>query len=58
MGGSVVADAVLLARFLCEDQSLTDSQLDGLRNAELDQNADGFLTLLDVKAILKKLTIV
>ena len=47
-----VADAVLLARFAGEDQVLTDGQLDGILNAQPDQDHDGAVTVLDVVCYL------
>ena len=51
-----IADAILLARYLAEDPVTATSQ--GLRNAELDGNADkltseDLVTLLQVLAGLK-----
>ena len=50
-----IADAVLLARFLAEDTAMTDGQIDGVLHAEPDYDSDGFVTLFDVYALLKKL---
>ncbi|MBR4201854.1 MAG: hypothetical protein IKQ91_11425 [Oscillospiraceae bacterium] len=54
-GAVNVADAVLLARFIGEDQTLTDEQLRKLFAAKPDQNEDGLVTLMDLKALLKKI---
>lgn len=50
-----VADAVLLARFAGEDQVLTDGQLDGILNAQPDQDHDGVVTVLDVVCYLQSI---
>ena len=50
-----VADAVLLARFVGEDDTLNDAQRLGLQNADPDLDSDGLVTVLDVKALLKML---
>lgn len=50
------ADAVLPARFVGEDDTLSDAQMLVLLNAEPDLNADGLVTILDVTASLKKLS--
>ena len=46
---------MLLARFLAEDTAMTDGQIDGVLHAEPDYDSDGFVTLFDVYALLKKL---
>ncbi|MBR4201884.1 MAG: dockerin type I repeat-containing protein [Oscillospiraceae bacterium] len=52
--GSVsVADAVLLARFTGEDQTLSDALIGKILSANPDQDHDGFITIMDVAAILK-----
>ena len=50
-----VADAVLLARYLAEDSTLTDREIDKILNAEPDQDEDGLVTISDLIAFLKKL---
>lgn len=50
-----IADAVLLARFLGEDTTLTDDQVQGILDAEPDYDSDGLITIIDVAAILRKL---
>ena len=54
-GKLTVADAVMYARFIGEDTTLTNAQLDSILKAEPDQNKDGLMTILDMTAILKKL---
>ena len=51
-----IADAVLLARFVEEDATLTDEEMDRIVNAEPVQDEVGLVTILDVTAILRKLT--
>ncbi|MBQ8920934.1 MAG: dockerin type I repeat-containing protein [Oscillospiraceae bacterium] len=51
-----VADAVLLARFIAEDESLSNDQIDKILHAKPDQDNDGFITILDVAMLLKKLS--
>ena len=55
-GEITVADAVLLARFLVEDTALTAEQIAEILNHEPDFDDDGLLTIMDVTALLKKLT--
>ena len=50
-----IADAVLLARFLAEDETLTDQEIDNIINRDPDYDEDSLVTILDVVAILKKL---
>lgn len=52
-GAVSVADAVLLARFVAEDETLTDSQTNMILNDQPDQNADGIVTMMDVVCILR-----
>ena len=54
-GEVTLADAVLLARFISEDTTLTAEQIAAVMNAEPDFDGDGIVTLLDVRALLKKL---
>ena len=54
-GEVTVADAVLLARFISEDISLTAEQTEGILNHEPDQDGDNLITIMDIAAILKKL---
>ncbi|MBR3045778.1 MAG: leucine-rich repeat protein, partial [Oscillospiraceae bacterium] len=54
-GKITVADAVLLARFVNEDDTLNDAQRLGLLNADPDLDSDGFVTVMDVRALLKML---
>ena len=52
--GSVsVADAVMLARFTGEDQTLSDALIGRILSANPDQDHDGIITIMDVAAILK-----
>ena len=53
-GELTIADAVMLARFVTEDDTLTEEQIDNIVQAKPDQDNDGVVTLLDVVAILKK----
>jgi len=48
-----VADAVLLAYFVTEDESLSDELIDLILKAEPDQDSDGFVTISDVLYTLK-----
>ena len=54
-GEVTIADAVLLARFVGEDTTLTGEQINGILDAEPDYNSDRLVTILDVHALLKKL---
>ncbi|MBQ8921607.1 MAG: dockerin type I repeat-containing protein [Oscillospiraceae bacterium] len=54
-GEVTIADAVLLARFVAEDTSLTDGQIGRILDAEPDCDSDGLVTILDVAALLKPL---
>jgi hypothetical protein len=54
-GEVTIADAVLLARFINEDNTLTDEQVAGILNHEPDLNSDGLVTITDLAAILRKL---
>ena len=54
-GDVSVADAVMLARLIGEDSTLTPQQTGGILIAGLDQNHDALITLLDVHVLLKKL---
>lgn len=47
------ADAVMLMRFLSEDDTLSEEQRNTINQAVPDQNADGILTLLDLMMLLK-----
>ena len=51
-----IADAVILARFVSEDDTLKAEQIDNIVQAKPDQDDDGIVTLLDVITILKKRT--
>ena len=46
-----IADAVLLARFLAEDETLTDQEIDNIINRDPDYDEDGLVTILDVVAM-------
>ena len=50
-----VADAVLLARFVSEDTTLTEEEIYKILIAEPDYDDDGLVTILDVTALLKTL---
>ena len=52
-----VADAVLLARFVAEDDTLTENQITDLVSAEPDLDEDGLVTIMDVMVLLKKLRV-
>ena len=54
-GEVTLADTVLLARYIAEDTTLTVQQTTGLLRAEPDYDGDGLVTVLDVRALLKKL---
>jgi len=49
-----VADAVLLARFVAEDATLTKAQTDEILNANTDADGDHLITILDAIVILKE----
>ena len=53
-GEVTIADAVMLARFVGEDTTLTGEQINDILNAEPDFDSDGFVTILDVRALLKR----
>lgn len=55
-GSFSIADAVILARFISEDTTLTDNQLHSLFDAEPDVDKDGVITILDVSLILSILS--
>ena len=50
-----LADAVMLARFIAEDDTLTADEIAGVLNAQPDRDKDGTVTLLDIRALLRKL---
>jgi len=50
-----VADAVLFARYLAEDLTLTESEIDNILNAKPDQDEDNLITIHDLTTLLKKL---
>ena len=52
-----IADAVLLARFIAEDETLTSEQIGIILQAETDQDHDGLVTIMDVFTLLKKIKI-
>ena len=52
-GALNTADAVMLMRYLTEDDTLTAEQLDRIRQAVPDQNADGSVTIIDLITLLK-----
>ena len=54
-GEVTVADAVLLARFVSEDMTLTAKQITDILKAEPDYDSDGFVTILDAASLLNKL---
>jgi hypothetical protein len=45
----------MLARFLAEDDSLTADEIAGILNAKPDCDEDGMVTILDIRALLRKL---
>lgn len=47
-----VADAVLLARFLAENNELTDDQIAAILNHDPDFDSDGFVNVFDVVELL------
>ncbi|MBR4201408.1 MAG: dockerin type I repeat-containing protein [Oscillospiraceae bacterium] len=55
-GKMSVADAVLLIRFIGEDDTLNETQINTLLHSELDFNKDGLISLQDVQLLLKLLT--
>ncbi len=55
-GAFSIADAVILAKFLSEDTTLTDNQLHSILDAEPDADNDGLITILDVSFILSILS--
>ncbi len=50
-----VADAVLFARFIGEDTTLTNEQIGNILNSEPDRDEDSLVTILDLTALLKEL---
>lgn len=54
-GSRTVADAVLLARFLAEDHTLTAAQLSDILLGKPDLNADGLVTAQDMRVLLRKI---
>lgn len=54
-GSRNVADAVLLARFLSEDDTLTAEQINNILLATPDLNADGLITVQDMQVLLQKI---
>jgi hypothetical protein len=51
-----VADAVILARFVAEDEKLTAKQIAAISGSDsADLDSDGIVTMLDVNALLRKL---
>ena len=55
-GSITVADAVLLARFVAEDKTLTPEQCRSLSDTDLDD--DGCITILDVMIFLRKISLI
>ena len=53
-GEVTIADAVLLARFIAEDNALTEGLLDGITDENPDYDGDGIVTVLDIRALIKK----
>lgn len=45
----------MLARFIAEDDTLTADEIAGVLNAQPDRDKDGTVTLLDIRALLRKL---
>lgn len=54
-GEVTVADAVLLARFVSEDMTLTAKQITDILKVEPDYDSDGFVTILDAASLLNTL---
>lgn len=54
-GDLTVTDAVLPARFITEDSTLTGEQIGGILNHEPDYDVDGLVTIMDITALLEKL---
>ena len=50
-----IADAILLARFLVEDETLPDQEIDNILNGDPDYDEDSLVTVLDVVTFLNKL---
>ena len=54
-GKVTVTVAVLLIRFITEDDSLTQAEIDGILSGKPDINGDGIASLPDVRALLVSL---
>ncbi|MCR5306903.1 MAG: leucine-rich repeat protein, partial [Oscillospiraceae bacterium] len=54
-GEITVADAVLLIRFITEDSSLTQDEIDRILSGQPDFNGDGLVTITDVTELLNQL---
>ena len=54
-GELTISDAVMLARLLAEDSTLTEDEIIKLMLANPDQDGDGLLTIMDLAVILRKL---
>ncbi len=54
-GEITVADAVLLIRFITEDGSLTQDEIDRILSGNPDINGDGLVTITDVTELLHQL---
>ena len=52
-GEATVADAVLLVRYITEDDAFTDQQIDAMTGCELDFDSDGFVTLKDLRSFFR-----
>ncbi len=50
-----VADAVMLARYIGEDETLHDSQINTIVNAKPDQDDDGIVSIMDVVYFLRNI---
>lgn len=48
------SDAILLIRFISEDESLTDAQVKTILEANPDRNADGFVTIVDMRLLMQE----
>lgn len=50
-----IADAVMLARIIAEDDALTEEEIGIILAAKPDKDEDGMLTLPDLRTMVKKL---
>lgn len=54
-GDLTVADAVLLARYLAEDDTLSHAEIDEILNGKPDRSNDGMLTVSDLSIFLNEM---